>query len=958
MDDTTGSSQFESKRRASELLEMVREIGAELNLRSDLIRHLNLDYSLDRDLGLDSLARMELLERVERRYGVALSETRLREIETIADLLVAIRSAPSYMADFSDQSGRDLVPAEPDFYSGIPSSATTLTEVLIWHANANPNRVHVHLYDDAGTGEAIRYDDLYQNAKLVANTLRLKGIAVGDAVALMLPTGKDYFYWFWGILIAGCVPVPIYPPVRSSQLEDHLRRHASILNNCRATALVTLPESGIATRLLRPSVPTLREVLYPQDLSLDVQERQWPRISAADTALIQYTSGSTGMPKGVILSHANILANIRAMGEHLQVTSSDVFVSWLPLYHDMGLIGAWLGTLYYSAKLVVMSPLAFLSRPARWLWAMHRHRCTITSAPNFAYELCLKRVDQNELDGLDLHSLRVMCNGAEFVSANTVERFLDRFARYGLKPEAYMSVYGLAESSVGLAFPALGRAPRIDKINREVFYQRREAKIAADNDLRPLRFVACGMPLLRHEIRIVDEFNREVPDRIEGRLQFRGPSASTGYFANPEETKRVFIDSWVDSGDLAYRADHEFFITGRSKDIIIIGGRNLYPDELEQIIGDLPDIRKGCVAVLGSRDPEVGTERLIVVAESRQKNADILAELRKRINLLSLELVGSSPHDIWLAPPHTVLKTSSGKIRRRATVQIYEKFHHKQGFKASWMTRSNDFWTDRFRVVRRLISNGLVYCYTFYFYFLLALVFLGVIPLFILLPSVSQRWAVVRVLLKALAFFAFIDLQISGEENIPSGASILVANHCSYADVFLLICALPRSVRFVAKAELSQFWFSRFICSRLGAEFVERIDPEQGLADARRLLTLARSGDSVLFFPEGTFIRRPGLLPFRTGAFAIAVEGCLPVVPIILNGTRRLLRAEDWLVRRSPLRVMILPAQNVPISAKDASAWGKSLALRDAVRKVMLATGGEPDLTGERVNLGPTGSGL
>ncbi len=217
-----------------------------------------------------------------------------------------------------------------------------------------------------------------------------------------------------------------------------------------------------------------------------------PPLTAEDTAFLQYTSGSTGIPKGVILSHANLLANIRAMGRAINAGPDDVFVSWLPLYHDMGLIGAWLGSLYHGCQFVVMSPLAFLMHPERWLWTIHRHRGTLSASPNFGYELCLNRIDPAQLAGLDLRSWRLAFNGAEPVSPETVLRFSHRFASYGFRPEAMAPVYGLAESTVGLAFPPVGRGPVIDHVRRLPMLQSGRAEPAGPDETDPLRFVACG----------------------------------------------------------------------------------------------------------------------------------------------------------------------------------------------------------------------------------------------------------------------------------------------------------------------------------------------------------------------------------------------------------------------------------------------------------------------------------
>ena len=372
-----------------------------------------------------------------------------------------------------------------------------------------------------------------------------------------------------------------------------------------------------------------------------------------------------------MLTHANLLANIRAMAQAVDASSRDVFVSWLPLYHDMGLIGAWLGSLYAGFPLVVMSPMTFLARPERWLWAIHRFRGTLSAAPNFAYELCLKRIDEAQLAGLDLSSWRMAFDGAEAVSPDTITRFTERFARYGFRSSVMTPVYGLAESSVGLLFPPRGRGPLIDRVRREPFVVQGKAIPTGADDINPLRFVACGRPIAGHEVRIVDETGLEVGERVEGHLEFKGPSATSGYYRNPEQTKRLFRGEWLDTGDRAYMAEGEVYVTGRVKDIIIRGGRHIYPDEIEEAVGALPGVRKGCVAAFGSPDPGSGTERLVVLAETRETGDAAREALREAISRATIDRLGEPPDEIVLAPPHSVLKTSSGKIRRSATKDLY-----------------------------------------------------------------------------------------------------------------------------------------------------------------------------------------------------------------------------------------------------------------------------------------------
>ncbi len=511
------------------MLEAIRRFLAELHPGVPRIRPVTLDSSLDRDLGLDSLSRVELAVHLERTFGVRVPEKALGEAVTVRDLLSALRESSGESAE----AGQGVIPAswsEP--VQSFPEHAATLVEVLDWHVQAHPDRVQVvHL--DEGDETGMTYADLKRQSDLIAGALQRMGLERGRTVAIMLPTCPGYFPTYLGVLRAGGIPVPIYPPAHLSQIEDHVRRHAGILSNADAAILVTVPEARGVARLLEARVAGLRRVVTVDELLEEDGEPQAVALGRDDIAFIQYTSGSTGDPKGVVLTHANLLANIRAIGQVIGIRPDDVFVSWLPLYHDMGLIAAWLSSLYLATPLVVMSPLAFLARPERWLQAIHRYRGTVTAAPNFAYELCVKRIDDARIEGVDLGSLRLAANGAEPVIPETMRRFSERFASHGFRPGAMTPVYGLAEGTVGLLVPPLGRGPRIDRVRREPFTSDGRAEPAADDDAAALRFVSCGRPLPGHEVRIVDAIGREeTEERIEGRLEFRGPSATQGYFRN------------------------------------------------------------------------------------------------------------------------------------------------------------------------------------------------------------------------------------------------------------------------------------------------------------------------------------------------------------------------------------------------------------------------------------------
>jgi 1-acyl-sn-glycerol-3-phosphate acyltransferase len=624
----------------------------------------------------------------------------------------------------------------------------------------------------------------------------------------------------------------------------------------------------------------------------------------------------------------------------VQANSNDVFVSWLPLYHDMGLIGAWFAALYLGFPTVLMSPLAFLSHPSRWLWAIHRHRGTLSGGPNFSYEVCLKRIRDEQIEGLDLSSWRYAFNGAEPVSPDTLAAFGQRFARYGLPANALKPVYGLAEASVGLAFTAPGVHHRIDRIERAAFQNQGVARPAAPGDGAALELPCCGRVIAGHQLRVVDAAGVELADRQEGHLQFKGASATGGYYRNPEQTKNLFSGAWLDTGDLAYLADGELYLSGRAKDIIIRGGRNLYPYELEQAVGALPGVRKGCVAVFGSPDTRTGTERVIVLAETRESGTVAHEALRRSINERAVDLIGLPADDIVLVPPHTVLKTSSGKIRRAASREYYERGGGERPA-AVWLQLARLAWSSVLPELRRRLRafSGLAYSGWVWLVFLvLAMPTLAAAAL---LRDPGRGWGFSRIVARLFLRLCRLPLVVQGLEQIPaSGPFVIAANHASYLDGLILLAALrERGYRFAAKRELGDALLPRLFLQAIGTEFVERADIRQGVEDASRLAQSVRDGCAPIFFAEGTFTRGAGLLPFRMGAFVIAAQTGVPLVPVTIRGARSVLRDGSWFARRGAVVVTI----GAPIPPQGTD-WNAAIALRDAARAEILRHCGEPDL--------------
>jgi acyl-CoA synthetase (AMP-forming)/AMP-acid ligase II len=570
----------------------------------------------------------------------------------------------------------------------VPLAPETLLDVLRWHVERHGEREHLRFLASDEDEHPLTYAGLLGGAEEVAAGLQARGVLPEQKVAIMLPTSLDFFFAFFGILLAGAVPVPIYPPARRQQLEQLLRRQAVLLDNAEAVLLITVPEAQAAARFLRAKARTLRDALAVSELRADGAGRARFRpvaVTGASLAFLQYTSGSTGNPKGVMLTHANLVANVRALAVPCGMRGdTDTFVSWLPLYHDMGLIGAWLGSLYHGLPLIKMSPLRFLTHPERWLWALHKYRGTVSAAPNFAYELCRTRIKDAELVGLDLSSVRVLANGAEAVLPSTLRAFQERFGRYGLAPTAQRPVYGLAENAVGLAFPTVSRAPRIDRVRRAKFTETGSAEPAPPDDAAALEFVACGVALPGHELRVVDAGGKLLPERQAGSIQFRGPSSTQGYYRNPTATAALFDGDWLRTGDRGYVADGEIFIVGRDKDIIVRAGRKLHAPEIEAATADVRGIRKGCVAAFGVTGPG-GTERLVVLAETRITDRATQSRLVDDVRRAVIAAIGEPPDDVVLTPPHVVLKTSSGKTRRAETRALYERGEHTKGRPPPWV---------------------------------------------------------------------------------------------------------------------------------------------------------------------------------------------------------------------------------------------------------------------------------
>ena len=904
------------------VLNLVDEFVSELRGGSD--RRVRPNDSLEQDLGIGSLERVELAVRLEQAFDVRLGDEVMVEAETPVDLVSAITTAGP--AETSAAVPTQAAPAVT-----APAAAVTLIDALEWHATRTPDRIHIHLREDDGVETPITYGALWEQSVAVANGLAARRIGQRETVAIMLRTEQAFFPTFLGTLLAGCIPVPLYPPVRANRIEEYAERQVGILRNAGARLLITFAEIERLAGVLVPQVPSLAAVVTPDALSeaggaAGIRYARGAR-GSSESALIQYTSGSTGSPKGVLLSHANLLANIRAIEQGLGARPGDVAVSWLPLYHDMGLIGSWLGTMYMGVPLVLMSPLAFLARPIRWLRALHDHRGTLSPAPNFAYDLCSQRIRDDELEGLDLSSARRLLNGSEAVHPESLERFLKRFAPLGLKPEALCPVYGLAECSVALAVPPVGRGPRIDAIDRQVYQEHGRAEPVEASEAA-LRVVSCGSALPKHALRVVDQSGQPVADRRAGRVQFRGPSATAGYYRNPDATSGLIgADGWLETGDIGYLADGELFVTGRDKDIIIKGGRNLHPHEAEELASGVEGVRAGCVAAFGVGDPARGTERFVVVVETRQTSAATRQRIKTEVTNRITAALGVPPNLVVPAPPGAVLKTSSGKIRRAATRDAYLAGRLANPRSATAVQWARVFARSALARCRQWGARLLKTAFTAYVWLLLLLT---APPAWVLLAVGPRgRWPtrLIGAWTKLILAVTGCRLEVDGLDRAGSEPAVYVANHVSFLDPVVIMAALPADVCFAVKGRLVHYPLVGTTIRKAGHVTLDKSDHAQRIDDAAAIIAPLREGRSLFIFPEGTFTEAPGLLPFRLGAFRAAADTGRPVVPVAISGTHRVFPAGTLLVW--PGRIKVTFGQPL---APEGNDWREIVRLRDAAR--------------------------
>jgi len=551
---------------------------------------------------------------------------------------------------------------------------TTFPEQLKALHSRTPERIAVYLQFAGRDDLSLTCDQLLRGASAYARTLEREGIQPGEVVVLILQHGEDLVYSFWGAILHGAIP-SIMPFLTEKLSPERYRADLSALVSVtKPSAIVTYPDFETEVNAALQEGASVRSVIVTDRVEpqkdFDFHSLKGFQRKPDDIVLLQHSSGTTGLQKGVALSHQAVANQLNSYGRSLVVTDNDVIVSWLPLYHDMGLIAGFLMPILSGIPLVLMSPFDWVRAPYKLFLAISKYRGTLTWLPNFAYNFCAQKIRDRHIEGVDLSSLRAVINCAEPVRWESHISFHEHFKHYGLKFEVLQTSYAMAENVFGVTQSRLGSIPVVEEIDREGFMVERVAKSPLDG--RPaMKMMSSGQPLENVKVKVVDENGNEVPERVIGELALKSDCMLTGYFHRPDLTEKAFRDGWYLTGDFGYISNGEVFVSGRKKDMIIVGGKNIYPQDLESLTHEVPGVHAGRSVAFGMFDEAQGTEEVVIIAEVDSENA---MEQQKIADLIRQHVTKNSAialRYVKVVGPKWILKTSSGKTARSANKEKF-----------------------------------------------------------------------------------------------------------------------------------------------------------------------------------------------------------------------------------------------------------------------------------------------
>ena len=535
-------------------------------------------------------------------------------------------------------------------------------------------RIAVTLQFSGRDDVELTYDQLLCGASAYARTLEREGIQPGEVVVLILQHGEDLVYSFWGAILHGAIP-SIMPFLTEKLSPERYRADLSaLISVTRPAAIVTYPEFEMEVRSALQEGDSVRSVVVSNQIEAHA-EIGFPSLKGfqrkpEDIVLLQHSSGTTGLQKGVALSHQAVFNQLDAYGKSLRIAEHDVIVTWLPLYHDMGLIAGFLMPILSGIPLVLMSPFDWVRAPYKLLQSISKYRGTLTWLPNFAYNFCAQKIRDRHIEDVDLSSLRAVINCSEPVRWESHIAFYERFKDYGVKLEMLQTSYAMAENVFGVTQSRLGSVPVVEEIDREAFMVERIAKSPFDG--RPsMKMMSSGQPLENTQVKVIDKDGNELPERVIGEVALKSDCMLTGYYNRPDITEKAFHGGWYLTGDYGYISDGEVFVSGRKKDMIIVGGKNIYPQDLEALTYEVPGVHAGRSVAFGMFDETQGTEEVVIIAEVDSEDAEEQQKIADAIRLHVTRNSAIALRYVKVVGPKWILKTSSGKTARSANKEKF-----------------------------------------------------------------------------------------------------------------------------------------------------------------------------------------------------------------------------------------------------------------------------------------------
>lgn len=551
-----------------------------------------------------------------------------------------------------------------------------IPEILIEKYKKNPEKIILYIQKRGKNDLAISYADLIVNAGLYTQLILEKNVKPGDIGIILLQHGEDLVYAYFGAILAGIIP-SIMPLLTEKLLPERYRGELKVLLQITDPRIIITYQGFSKEVFAALKNNTQREVIITDNIPLVNQPSlsQFPglKMPSKNIVLLQHSSGTTGLQKGVALSHKAIIKQLQNYRDAINLNERDVFVSWLPLYHDMGLIAGFLMPILFNIPLVLMSPFDWVRAPYLLHKAISEYKGTLCWLPNFAYNFCAQKIRDHQIEGVDLSSLRAVINCSEPMRWNSHELFYERFKKYGFRRGALATCYAMAENVFAVTQGGIDEEITIDEIDRETFQREKKAIPQPANSSNLIKMVSAGQAINGTEIKIVDQNGKSLPERCIGEILIKSDYMLTEYYNRPDATKKSFLGGWFKTGDFGYIAGGELYISGRKKDLIIVGGKNIYPQDLEALAMEVDGVHPGRVVAFGVENEVSGTEDVIIIAEIEKEFRDQKEKISEEIRKVISKGSAISPKQIYLADKKWLVKTSSGKTARAANKEKYLK---------------------------------------------------------------------------------------------------------------------------------------------------------------------------------------------------------------------------------------------------------------------------------------------